>query len=200
MEEMSHPGDATRILRRLTGGDEAAAEELLPIVYDELYRLAARAMSRQPRGHTLQATALLNEAWIRLVSKEDADWASRNHFLGVASRAMRSVLVDRARRRSVQRRDEHGAESLDGVEVELDAAVSLFEDRATDLLALDEGLRELARVKPQLARMVELRFFGGLTHEGVAEVLGVSLRSVERGWNLARAWLYARLAEDGGAG
>jgi len=193
---MSDPGDATRILRRLTQGDEAAAEELLPIVYDELYRLAARAMSRQPRGHTLQATALLNEAWIRLVSNQASDWASRNHFLGVASRAMRSVLVDRARRRTARGPD---AVPLQGDEVELDAAVSLFEDRATDLLALDEGLRELAQVKPQLARMVELRFFGGLTHEGVAEVLGVSLRSVERGWNLARAWLYARLAEDGGA-
>lgn len=185
---MSEPrGDATILLRRLQEGDGRAADELLPIVYAELHRLAQRAMAGRG-GQTLQTTALMNEAWIRLVDGDGAEWESRNHFLAVAARAMRSVLVDRARRRGALKRG--GAR----VELELDAAIDELEERAPDLVALDDALEKLAEVDETLVKIVEMRFFGGLSQPAIAEVLGISLRSVERGWSTARAWLHARLA------
>ena len=189
---MSDPDDPIRedakiLLRRLQSGDGGASDELLPIVYAKLHRLAQRAMAGRA-GQTLQTTALMNEAWIRLVEGDGAEWQSRNHFLAVAARAMRSVLVDRARRRGALKR---GGEK---VELELDAVVDQLEERASDLLALDVAPEKLFEVDEMLARIVEMRFFGGLSQPAIAEVLGVSLRSVERGWSTARAWLYARLA------
>lgn len=185
-------GEATRLLRRLREGDERAADELVPLVYAELHRLARRAMADLPPGHTLQPTALLNEAWVRLTHGGGAGFEDREHFLAVASRAMRSVLVDRARRRGARKRG-GGAERL-----ELDRVVAVLEERSADLVALDEALEDLAQLDPELARIVEMRFFGGLKHPAVASVLGVSLRSVERGWSTARAWLHARLAPEEG--
>ncbi|MCP3919034.1 MAG: sigma-70 family RNA polymerase sigma factor [bacterium] len=189
---MSAPVRTTLLLQRMQDGDAGAAQELLPVVYEELHRLAARAMGRQNQDHTLQATALLNEAWIRLVEAEGGEWNSRNHFLAVAAKAMRSVLVDHARRRGSEKRGgTHGR-------VELDRALGLFEQRSTDLLALDDALGELAQMDPILARIVELRFFGGLKNSEIAELEGCSLRTVERGWSTARAWLYQRLDKPRG--
>ena len=190
MPVMPDPARTAVLLKRMRDGDVDAAEELLPVVYQELHRLAERALGRQNPGHTLQTTALLNEAWIRLVEAEGGDWKSRNHFLAVAAKAMRSVLVDHARRRGAEKRGAGRAR------VELDEALDLLEQRSSDLLALDEALEELATMDESLARIVELRFFGGLKHPEIAELLNSSLRSVERGWSAARAWLYTRLAEE----
>ena len=185
---MPAPVRTTVLLQRMQDGDRGAAQELLPVVYSELHRLAERAMGRQNQDHTLQATALLNEAWIRLVEAEGGEWKSRNHFLAVAATAMRSVLVDHARRRGADKR------SGGRQRVELDRALDLLEENSTDLVALDEALCELAELDTSLARIVELRFFGGLKHAEIAELEASSVRSVERSWSTARAWLYHRLA------
>lgn len=186
-DQQSNRSHATEILVRLGQGDQAAAEELLPIVYDELHALARRAMI-SGSDMTLQTTALLNEAWIRLIESSGRDFDDRGHFLGVASRAMRSILVDRARARGTLKRGS-GAR----VDLDLDATVEQLEDCSTDLVRVDEALASLARADPVLARIVEMRFFGGCNNPSIAEALGISLRSVERGWKSARAWLYARL-------
>jgi len=186
---VTEPGHVTLLLRRLSGGDEQAGDELAPILYAELHRLAQRAMAATPSSHTLQPTALLNEAWIRLIDTEAPEWDGRTHFLGVAAKAMRSVLVDHARKRGTLKRGE-AREKID-----IDEAVITFEERAIDLLALDEALAELGKVDEELARIVELRFFGGMKHPEIAEVLETSLRSVERGWVSARAWLYQRVSQ-----
>ncbi len=189
---MPGPGELTSLLLRYQGGDLAAGDELVPLVYDELHRLARRAMSKLPPGQTLQATALLSEAWVRVGAGPGAEFANREHFLAVSARAMRSIVVDRARRRAVERREGNH------VPIELDQAVDALEHGALDLLALDEEMNELARVRPELARIVELRFFAGMTHLEIAQVLNLSLRQVERHWGTARAWLYARLADRDG--
>jgi len=181
---------ATLLLQRLEAGDASAGEELLPIVYEELHRLARGAMARERNEHTLQATALVNEAWIRLVDREGARWEGREHFLAVAARAMRSVLVDHARRRAAEKRG--GAVER----VPLEQAFALFDERAVDILELHEALEELAGVEERAARVVELRFFGGLTNEEAARVLATSLRTVEREWRVARAWLHQRIAGE----
>jgi RNA polymerase sigma-70 factor (ECF subfamily) len=186
MPDINRP---TLLLQRLNDGDSAASEELLKIVYAELHGLARRAMAREPGGHTLQPTALLNEAWMRLFDSASSDWQGHSHFLGVAARAMRSILVDHARRRGAEKR------GGDRVRMDLSEAVASFEERGTDLVVLDEALEELAEVDPELARIVELRFFGGLKHPEIAKVLDSSLRSVERGWSTARAWLYQRVGD-----
>ncbi|MBX3464150.1 MAG: RNA polymerase subunit sigma-70 [Planctomycetes bacterium] len=171
----------TRLLRRLADGDPTAADDLLPLVYQELHRLAQRHMQGERRNHTLQATALLHEAWLRLVEPGN-DYADRGHFLRVASKAMRHVLVDHARARAAQKRGGDRRADLDG---EALAAI----DHATSLLAVDETLGRLQAVDLQLAQIVELRFFGGLDNAAIAAALGLSLRSVERGWRLARAFV-----------
>jgi len=187
MAAMPDPADLPAILERLRRGDEAAREELLPFVYDELHRLAQRALARAPVAPTLQTTALLNEAWMRVGEGEGRDFEGREHFLAVAARAMRSVLVDHARRRASQKRG-GGVQRLD-----LDEVVELMEARSEGLVALDDALNEFAEVDETMARIVELRFFGGMTHPEIARALGQSLRSVERSWSTARAWLYAQL-------
>ncbi len=171
----------TRLLQRASDGDELAAEELLPLVYDELRRIAGNLIGRERADHTLQATALLNEAYVRLV-EPGASFNDRSHFLRVAARAMRNVLVDHARARRAKKRGE-------GKRVDLDAEGLAVHENVEGLLAVDETLQRLADVDPQLAQLVELRFFGGLDNPATAEALGMSLRSVERGWRTARAFL-----------
>jgi len=180
-------GEATQLLRRLGSGDADAGEELARLLERELHALARGAMATLPSGHTLQTTALVNEAWLRLAARQGAPLESRNHFLAVAARAMRSVLVDHARRRGALKRG--GGEPRTA----LDDTLLRYEERAFDLLALDAALEELAQAAPRLAQVVNLRFFAGLENAEVAEVSGSSLRTVERDWRAARAWLHQRL-------
>jgi RNA polymerase sigma factor (TIGR02999 family) len=173
--------DVTGLLLRWSRGDREARDALMPLVYDELRRIAGSLIGRERADHTLQATALLNEAYVRLV-EPGAGFADRAHFLRTASRAMRNVLVDHARARLAKKRG-------GGRRVDLDAeGLAVHEDTA-GLLAVHETLQRFAELDPQLAQLVELRFFGGLDNPAIAEALGMSLRSVERGWRTARAFL-----------
>jgi RNA polymerase sigma factor (TIGR02999 family) len=179
--------ETAQLLHRLSLGDAAAAEQLLPLVYDELHRLASRLMQKERSDHTLQATALLHEAFLRLCGS-DGDFDDRHHFLRVASKAMRNVLVDHARARKAQKRG--GGQQ----QVDLDLAGVFTLDHSDGILAVDETLSRLSAMDPQLAQIVELRFFGGLENQAIAAAIGSSLRSVERGWRTARAWLSRELA------
>ncbi len=179
------PEATTRLLRALSAGEAGAAEQLLPLVYDELRRLAGRLMGDERTGHTLQATALLHEAWLRLCAP-GTSYDDRGHFLRVAATAMRRVLVDHARARAAQKRG-------GGRRVDLDADAVAGRDDAESLLAVDEALGRLQALDPQLVQLVEMRFFGGLDNPSTAEALGLSLRSVERGWRTARAFLVREL-------
>ncbi len=159
-------------------------------MYDELRRLAARYMRRERPGHTLQTSALINEAYLRLVDARGVQWQNRAHFFGVSAQVMRHILVDFARARQNLKRG-GGAQP-----VSLDAVMVSVPERGTDLLALDEALERLAALSPRQSRVVELRYFGGLTEEEVAEVLSISPRTVRNDWGLARAWLYRELTRD----
>lgn len=172
-------------------GDAVASEELLNLLYGELRQMAARCMGRERTSHTLQPTALIHEAWIRLLpgQEESQSWTSREHFVRVAARAMRRVLVDHARARGAEKR------GRDWRPVPLDAVVASLEERNVDLLALDDALGRLARMDDHLARLVELRFFAGLTIAETARVLGVSTPTVERHWRTARIWLRRELPD-----
>jgi RNA polymerase sigma factor (TIGR02999 family) len=185
--------DVTRILSALEPGDPRAAEQLLPLVYDELRRLASQWLSRETPGQTLQPTALVHEAYVRLTgaSGPDIDWDGRGHFFAAAAEAMRRLLVERARRR---KRLKHGG---DRHRIELDVAETLAQAPSEDLLALDEALTRLAAHDSVKAEVVKLRFFGGLTMREVAQALDLSLATVERHWTYARTWLYAELAGQG---
>ena len=185
------PGDATRLLTRLATGDASAAEELLPLLYGELRHIAGRLMDDQRGDHTLQATALVNEAWLKLADPlRRTDWESHKHFLRVAARAMRSVLVDHARSRTAAKRG--GPEST---RLTLDELVLEAEERVHDLLAFDEALGRLDALDPELAQVVELRFFGGLTGEETGQVLGLSTATIERRWRAARLFLREALRD-----
>jgi RNA polymerase sigma factor (TIGR02999 family) len=181
------PGAATLLLKRIAAGDTQASDELYALVHDELLRIARAHMRGQLEAHTLQATALVNEAWLRLRQPEGAEWDGREHFLSVASRAMRSVLIDHARRRRAEKR---GGERE---RLPLDAVMDHHEERRVDLVALDDALRRLADLDERQARVVELHTFGGLTMPEAAGVLGVSLATAERSMRAARAWLRAEL-------
>jgi RNA polymerase sigma-70 factor (ECF subfamily) len=170
-------------------GDRAAFDLLLPLVYDELHRMAARYMHGERRGHTLQTSALVNEAYLRLADYERMEWQGRAHFFAVAARAMRRILVDHARARDYRKRG-GGAQR---VELGEEAAVAAAPD--TDIVALDEALQELARLDPRKARTVELRYFGGLSVEETAEVLGIAPVTVMRDWATAKAWLLRALSD-----
>jgi RNA polymerase sigma factor (TIGR02999 family) len=179
-------GDVSTLLRAWSNGDQRALAQLTPIVYEELRRLARYYMKRERAGHSLQTTALVNEAYVRLVDYKRMHWQNRAHFLAVSAQAMRRILVDHARRRNVKR----GA----GVEhVSLDEAAVVCPDRSDDFVWLDEALLALADLAPRKARVVELRFFGGLSVEEIAEVLQVSTITVMREWRTAKAWLYCEL-------
>lgn len=188
------PGQATLLLQRMEGGDGAASEELYALLYRELRHVAGRLMGREGSDHTLQPTALVHEAWLRLMGASEAtpSYRDRQHFVRLAARAMRHVLVDHARERGSQKRG-------DGwTPVPLDGVIAGFEERSLDVLALDEALSRLADLDAQLAQIVELRFFSGLTIAETARVLGVSTPTVERGWRVARLWLRSELPRNGG--
>ena len=177
------PLEVTRLLVAWSNGDRAALDELTPLVYEELRGLAHRYMSRERPGHTLQTSALVNEAFIRLVDQREVRWQSRAHFFAIAAQMMRRILVDYARRRGYAKR---GGEAL---RVPLDEAVIVSEERAAEVVALDDALTSLAEIDSRRSRIVELRFFGGLSIDETAEVLGVSPGTVMRDWTLAKAWL-----------
>jgi RNA polymerase sigma factor (TIGR02999 family) len=184
--------DVTRILSAIEQGDPGAAERLLPLVYGELRALAAQRLTQEKPGQTLQATALVHEAYLRLVGPEEArSWDSRGHFFAAAAEAMRRILVECARRKATRK---HGGQRqrLDFNGVVLPSA---GEDRPEELIALDEALAELERHDEQAARLVKLRFFAGLSHQQAAEALGIGRRAADRLWALARAWLYQRLRD-----
>jgi RNA polymerase sigma-70 factor (ECF subfamily) len=182
----SSPGTITELLGDLRNGDQQAQQRLAPLVYDELHKIAARHMRRERPEHTLQPTALVNEAYMRLV-EPGREWKDRLHFFALACQIMRRILVDHARQHRAEKR------GGDWRKVTLDA-IPLASDLSFDqILALDEALSRLAEWDARQGRVVELRFFGGLTEDEIAEVLGVSARSVKRDWKLARAWLYGQI-------
>ncbi len=185
---MPSPGSVTQLLADWRNGDHSALNQLLPLVYDELRRLANSYLNRERPDHTLQATALVHEAYLRLVDQRGTSWENRAHFFGVAASLMREILVDHARRRNAAKR---GGAVRD---LPLDEAVGFFEERDVNLVALDEALNHLAAIDPQKSRTVELRFFGGLTARETAEVLGVSLTTVEREWRMAKVWLLREIS------
>jgi RNA polymerase sigma factor (TIGR02999 family) len=184
--------EITGLLAEWGKGDREALEKLTPLVYAELRRIARRQMSRERDGHTLQATALVNEAFIRLSGREDVSWQDRAHFYAVCAQVMRHILIDHARANA---RDKRGGGAI---QVSLDEAAMLEGVRATDFLALEEALRALEAFDPQKGRIVELRYFAGLGIEETAEVLRISPTTVRREWRRAKAWLYRALAEGGG--
>ncbi len=178
----------TQLLLKWSKGDKKASEELIPLVYDELRRVAQKYLSRERPDHTLQATALVHEAYLRLVDQTNVDWQDRAHFFGLASQMMRHILVDHARR--------HRAEKRGGLaqRLTLAEAVSFPAQDDFDLVALDEALIKLAGLDAEQSRIVEMRFFGGLTIEETATALGVSVATVNREWRLAKAWLLRELS------
>lgn len=187
----SREGDVSTLLRAWSDGDQNALDQLTPIVYDELRRLAGHYLRRERTGHSLQATALVNEAYLRLVDYKRMRWENRAHFFAVSAQLMRRILVDHARRHNLKR-----GGNVQHVAFE-DTAV-LGGGRQENLVALDDALQALARIDPRKAQVVELRFFGGLSVEETAEVLKVSTVTVMRDWNTARTWLYREMG--GGAG
>lgn len=184
MESGRH--EITRLLHEVQGGDRSAAEKLLPLVYSELHRLAKACMRRERPGHTLQTTALIHEAYLRLAGDE-IEWRDRNHFIGFAANVMRQVLVDYARAHQAQRR----AGGMRRVEMREDLAIS--PERLEEVALVDEALSRLAARIPRQAQIVELRYFGGLSVEQIAQILDISPRSVKRDWSLARIWLSREL-------
>ena len=180
------PNDVSALLRAWTDGDQLALARLTPIVYGELHRLAHRYLKRERAGHSLQTTALVNEAYLRLVDYKRMHWQNRAHFLAVSAQAMRRILVDHARRHNVKR-------GADAEHVTLDAEAVFYTDRSDDFVALDDALTSLAELAPRKAQVVELRFFGGLTVDETAEVLHVSAITVMRERKTAKAWLYREL-------
>ncbi|MBV9958405.1 MAG: sigma-70 family RNA polymerase sigma factor [Acidobacteria bacterium] len=185
------PDDVTGLLHEWRQGDAAAFEKLMPLVYGEMRRLAHRYMRQERGGHTLQTTALINEAYLRLVGQRQVEWQGRAHFFAVTAQVMRHVLIDHARRLHLLKRG--GAEAQ---RVELFEAEAMTRERAAELVALDEALRELARLDERKASVVELRYFGGLSLEETAEVLEVSVMTVRRDWRAAKAWLYKEVMCD----
>ncbi len=186
---MADRQEITALLQEIDNGSKNAPEMLLPLVYDELRFLARSFMRNERPGHTLQATALVHDAYIRLVDWENVTWQNRAHFFSVAARVMRNILVNHAVRRKAQKRDF-------GDRIELDENISFAGGREIDLVALDEALIELQSFEPVQARIVEFRFFAGMSIGETAHVLGISPATVKREWTLARTWLYRRLKND----
>lgn len=182
--------EVTQVLAAVASGESQATEKLLPLVYDELRRVAAAHLAHERPGQTLQATALVHEAYLRLIGGEAASWENRRHFFAAAAEAMRRILIDRARRR---KRLRHGGELE---RADFDAAEIAIEPTPVDLVALDEALDLLAFEDPQKAELVKLRFFAGLSEQEAADVLGISRATAARHWAYARAWLFERLRDD----
>ena len=188
------PHEVTGLLNEWSRGNRAALDQLTPLVYDELRRLARRQMSRERAGHTLQTTALVNEAYLRLVEQQNVHWRDRAHFFALSAQLMRRILIDHARRRGYQKR---GGGAL---RVTLDESAAMSEGRAAELVALDEALTDLAAHDALKGRIVELRYFGGMSVEEVAEVLGVAPVTVKRHWKAAKARLFHALKQNKGDG
>jgi len=180
--------ETTHLLKAWSAGDETALEQLVPLVDAEMRRLARHYLQQERPGHILQTTALVNEAWLRLIKWPDVSWQNRAHFIGMAAQLMRNILVDDARRRQAQK---YGA---DAVHVSLANAEGIAHEKAADLVALDDALNELAKFDERLSKIVEMRFFGGMSLEEIAETLKISTRQVQREWSLAQAWLYRELS------
>jgi RNA polymerase sigma factor (TIGR02999 family) len=179
--------DLTRLLVEWRTGNRDALDQLMPLVYRELQTLASRYLSRERAGHTLQATALVNEAYLKLIDQRNVQWQNRAHFLGIAARLMRRILIDHARRRGRAKRGSAATH------ITLVEGLAASEPRDIDAIALDDALVALEKLDPQQAQMVELRFFGGLTVDETAEVLGISEGTVKREWRVAKAWLYRHI-------
>lgn len=181
------PHQITQLLAEWSEGNPSALDELYPLVYEELHRLARRYMSRERKGHTLQTTALINEAYVRLVDQKNVRWANRSHFFAISAQIMRRILIDHARRHAYAKRG-GGAQ-----QVSLEEVAMVAHDASSELVRLDEALKILAKMDPRRCHVVELRYFGGLSNEEIANVLNVSENTVTRDWNLARAWLHQQL-------
>jgi RNA polymerase sigma-70 factor, ECF subfamily len=186
-----HSGDVSNLLRAWSDGDREALERLIPVVYDEMHRLARHYMRRERPGHSLQTTALVNEAYIRLVDYRGMQWQNRAHFFAVAAQLMRRILVENARRHNLKRGGGTQHISLEEVAV-------IADDRSGDLVALDGAMKKLERLDPRKVQVVEMRYFGGLSVEETAEVLKVSPITVLRDWSTAKAWLYRELTSETG--
>jgi RNA polymerase sigma factor (TIGR02999 family) len=185
--------EVTRILSALAQGEPGAADQLLPLLYDELRRLAAQQLAHEKPGHTLQPTALVHEAYLRLVGKDDAQcWDGRGHFFAAAAEAMRRILIENARRKRSRKRGGGVARQ------ELDPSQIAAPETSADLLALDEALHKLAATEPQIAELVKLRYFAGLTTRQAADVLGIAPRTADSWWAYARAWLRTEVQGEGG--
>lgn len=182
--------EITGILKRISEGDRSEHEKLAPLVYQELRKIARRLMSRERPGHTFQPTDLVHEAFIKLTQQDRVDWKGRSHFFAIGAQHMRRILVDHARSKATVKRGQTPQR------VELTEGLALYVDRPSDVLALDDALEKLAKLDPRQAQIVELRFFGGLTVQEVAEVLGVSKRTVEAEWTMIRAWLRHELGNS----
>lgn len=185
----STPQDITQLLIAWSAGEPAALNELLPLVNDELRKLARRYLRRESPGHTLQPTALVNEAYLRLIDQRQVQWQNRAHFLGIAAQLMRRILIDHARRHHYQKR---GGGAL---RVSLDESAAVTDAKAAELLAVEEALEKLTALDARKGRIIELRFYGGLTEVETAEVLGISVPTVQREWRSAKAWLHRMLTE-----
>lgn len=183
------PKDVTQLLIRLTDGNTAVLDELLPLIYGELRRLANRYLRRERTDHTLQPTALVHEAYLKLIDQKHVRWQNRAHFFGVAANVMRRILVDHARRNLAGKR---GGEA-EKLPLEEEILVVSSDEKSVELLALDEALENLAKIDKQKARIVELRYFGGLSVEETAEVMNVSPVTIKRQWRMAKAWLYGAI-------
>lgn len=184
--------EITQLLAEWRDGNQSALDELYPLVYDELHRLARRYMSRERKGHTLQTTALINEAYVRLVDQKNVHWANRSHFFAISAQIMRRILIDHARRHAYAKRG-GGAQ-----QVSLEEVAAITPNPSRELVRLDEALKSLAEMDPRRSQVVELRYFGGLSNEEIAGVLNISANTVTRDWNMARAWLYHQLSETAG--
>lgn len=187
-EAPSADADVSALLRAWTGGDQGALQALAPLVYQELHRLARRYLRRERSGHSLQATALVNEAYMRLADYTRMQWQDRAHFFAVSAQAMRRILVEHARRQNVKR-----GRGVQHVPLEDAVVVASGEEAGPDLVALDKALDDLMRLDPRKAQIVEMRFFGGLTVDEIGEVLKVSTGTIKRDWRAAKAWLYREL-------
>jgi RNA polymerase sigma-70 factor, ECF subfamily len=185
----SDKGEVTVLLERLADGDRSAEEALIPQVYVELHRLAMARLKSERPGHTLQATALVHEVYLRMCRSEEIKWQNRAHFFRVAARLMRRILVDYARQRGAQKRND-GAQALP-----LEEAIVVSDDQSLAALEVDELLEKLARLSPRQAQIVEMRFYGGLTEDEIAMAIGKNVRTVRRDWLMARAWLHEQLKQ-----
>jgi RNA polymerase sigma-70 factor (ECF subfamily) len=182
------PHEITQLLAEWSNGNQTALDKLYPLVYDELHRMASRYMNRERKGHTLQTTALINEAYVRLVDQKHVHWENRAHFFAISAQIMRRILIDHARRHAYAKRG-GGAQRIS-----LDESALIADECASELLLLEEALKRLAELDPRRSQVVELRYFGGLNNEEIAGVLKISENTVTRDWNMARAWLYQELS------